>query len=225
LREIPVFLPDRGRRDGLTEAAGKFGDAWVENQLRQENEQCNPGLYRIALKMATGSGKTVAMSMLIAWQALNKFANPQDARFTDSFLILTPGITIRDRLRVLLPNDSGNYYDEFDTVPGHLHDELHRGYYCRSHARLVHGRDGGRRIVRRMYLHCAPECGSIICERRASVRQWRAERSGGYIELRERSNRGCLWRRLRAGVASNGYFPSRWFPLPGSGCLPRNAYC
>ena len=50
-------------------------------------------------------GKTVVMAMLIAWQALNKLANPQDARFSDAFLIVTPGITIRDRLRVLLPND------------------------------------------------------------------------------------------------------------------------
>ena len=62
--------------------------------------------------MATGSGKTVVMAMLIAWQTLNKLANPQDARFTDTFLIVTPGITIRDRLRVLLPNDPQNYYRE-----------------------------------------------------------------------------------------------------------------
>ena len=67
--------------------------------------------------MATGSGKTVVMAMLIAWQALNKLANPQDTRFTDTFLIVTPGITIRDRLRVLLPNDPGNYYRERDLVP------------------------------------------------------------------------------------------------------------
>ena len=70
----------------------------------------NPGLYRVAFKMATGSGKTVVMAMLIAWQALNKLANPQDKRFSDTFLVVTPGITIRDRLRVLLPNGPGNYY-------------------------------------------------------------------------------------------------------------------
>jgi len=52
--------------------------------------------------MATGSGKTVVMAMLIAWQALNKLASPQDGRFSDAFLIITPGITICDRLRVLL---------------------------------------------------------------------------------------------------------------------------
>ena len=71
----------------------------------------------IAFKMATGSGKTVVMAMLIAWQTLNKLANPQDARFSDTFLIVTPGITIRDRLRVLLPNDPQNYYRQHDLVP------------------------------------------------------------------------------------------------------------
>jgi len=65
--------------------------------------------------MATGSGKTVVMAMLIAWQTLNKLANPQDARFTDAFLIVTPGITIRDRLRVLMPNDA----DTCKTPPRH----------------------------------------------------------------------------------------------------------
>ena len=59
--------------------------------------------------MATGSGKTVVMSMLIAWQLLNKRRNPHDKRVTDAFLIVTPGITIRDRLRVLLPSDQNNY--------------------------------------------------------------------------------------------------------------------
>ena len=57
------------------------------------------------------------MAMLIAWHTLNKLANPQDARFSDTFLIVTPGITIRDRLRVLLPNDRDNYYRQPDIVP------------------------------------------------------------------------------------------------------------
>jgi WD40 repeat protein len=60
--------------------------------------------------MATGSGKTVVMSMLIAWQVLNKRRYPHDNRFTDAFLVVALGITIRDRLRVLLPSDPNNYY-------------------------------------------------------------------------------------------------------------------
>jgi type III restriction enzyme len=100
----------------LAEVADRFGQGWIRQKLRLENEAHNPGLYRLAVKMATGSGKTVVIAMLIAWQALNKLANQQDARFSDTFLIVTPGITIKDRLRVLLPNDPQNYYEERDIL-------------------------------------------------------------------------------------------------------------
>ena len=110
----------------LTEIARKDNQAWIENDLRSFNEDANPGLYRLALKMATGSGKTVVMAMLIAWQALNKLANSQDRRFSDAFLIVAPGITIRDRLRVLLPNDPNNYYRALDLVPTDTMVELHK---------------------------------------------------------------------------------------------------
>ncbi|MBW2341842.1 MAG: DEAD/DEAH box helicase family protein [Deltaproteobacteria bacterium] len=108
----------------ITEAAKKYSDAWIENELRRANEDANPLLYRIACKMATGSGKTVVMAMIIAWHVLNKNANKQDARFSDAFLIVTPGITIRDRLRVLLPSDPQNYYKKMDVVPPDLIDQL-----------------------------------------------------------------------------------------------------
>ena len=108
----------------ITEVASKYGDAWIENDLRQANEDSNPLLFRIAFKMATGSGKTVVMAMVIAWHTLNKLANSQDARFSDTFLIVTPGITIRDRLRVLLPSDPQNYYRQHDIVPPQLFEEL-----------------------------------------------------------------------------------------------------
>jgi type III restriction enzyme len=108
----------------LTEVAKKYGDAWIENDLRAANDSSNPGLPRTAFKMATGTGKTVVMAMLIAWHVLNKLANPQDARFSDAFLIVTPGITIRDRLRVLLPNDPQNYYRQRDIVPNQWMEQL-----------------------------------------------------------------------------------------------------
>lgn len=84
------------------------------------NAEHNEGIPRIALKMATGSGKTVVMAMLIAWQTLNKVANPSSARYAKRFLVVTPGITIRDRLRVLQPNDPGNYYRERGLIPPDL---------------------------------------------------------------------------------------------------------
>lgn len=101
----------------ITEVAKKYGDAWIENDLRQFNQDANPLLYRIAFKMATGAGKTVVMAMMMAWNTLNKLANPQDARFSDAFLVVTPGITIKDRLRVLLPSDPNNFYRQMDIIP------------------------------------------------------------------------------------------------------------
>ena len=108
----------------ITEVAKKYGDAWIENRVREGNDTSNPGLPRTAFKMATGSGKTVVMAMLIAWHTLNKHANPQDIRFSDTFLVVTPGITIRDRLRVLLPNDPQNYYRQRDIIPAELQEQL-----------------------------------------------------------------------------------------------------
>ncbi|MCC6444127.1 MAG: DEAD/DEAH box helicase family protein [Armatimonadetes bacterium] len=101
----------------LTEAAHRQNDDWIANALQEANREANPLLSRIALKMATGSGKTVVMAMLIAWHTLNKQAHRQDARFSDAFLLVTPGITIRDRLRVLLPGDPQNFYRLMDLVP------------------------------------------------------------------------------------------------------------
>jgi type III restriction enzyme len=95
----------------------KYGHDWIEKHLREKADEAGTDLLRIACKMATGSGKTVVMSMLIAWQVLNKRRHPRDNRFTDAFLVVAPGITIRDRLRVLLPSDPNNYYQELDVVP------------------------------------------------------------------------------------------------------------
>lgn len=114
----------------LAEAAQKVGDTWIRNGLDGRNEEHNAKLNRIALKMATGSGKTVVMAMLIAWQTLNKVASPQDARFAKRFLVVTPGLTIKDRLRVLRPEHDENYYKLRDLVPADLVEDL-------SQARIV----------------------------------------------------------------------------------------
>ena len=101
----------------LAEVSSGAGDSWIKNMLDERAAEYNPGLYRVALKMATGTGKTVVMAMLIAWQALNKLADQRSRRFSDAFLVVAPGITIRDRLRVLLPEDPENYYRALDLLP------------------------------------------------------------------------------------------------------------
>ena len=74
-------------------------------------------LHAPVRKMATGSGKTIVMAMVIAWQILNKVANPQDARFSKNVLVIAPGLTVKSRLEVLEPAGPGNYYDAFNIVP------------------------------------------------------------------------------------------------------------
>ena len=81
---------------------------------------------RLALKLATGAGKTTVMAMLIAWQTINAVRRPGSKRFTRGFLIVTPGITIKDRLRVLQPNDPDNYYASRALVPNDMLDDLQR---------------------------------------------------------------------------------------------------
>ncbi|GAA2375020.1 BPTD_3080 family restriction endonuclease [Dactylosporangium salmoneum] len=115
----------------LTEVAGRIhGYADWRKRLEPQNQAHNNGLPRAALKMATGAGKTVVMAMLIAWQTINKVQSPRDVRFTNRFLVVAPGITIRDRLRVLLPADPENYYDLRDLIPADLKGGL-------EHARIV----------------------------------------------------------------------------------------
>ncbi len=90
---------------------------------------------RLCCKMATGSGKTILMAMLIAWQVLNKVTYPQDKRFSKNILLLAPGLTVKNRLQVLVPGTPGNYYTEFQIIPPGLEDKLRQGQTCRV---LIH---------------------------------------------------------------------------------------
>ena len=106
-------------------ALGKKENALLEH-LRNANAEANPELFRIALKMATGSGKTTVMAMIIAWQTVNAVRRPQSKRFTKGFLIVSPGITIRDRLRVLYPFDPDSYYERLGLVPPDMLPEIRK---------------------------------------------------------------------------------------------------
>jgi type III restriction enzyme len=102
------------------------------------------GLTRYACKMATGSGKTVVMGMVIAWQVLNKLANPQDRRFSDAVLLVCPNLTIRERLQVLFPWKPGNYYERFDLVPRGMLERLRQGRFQITNWHLFQPRDDSR---------------------------------------------------------------------------------
>jgi type III restriction enzyme len=112
----------------LTEVApkkGKMAQTFLDH-LAGANEAANPGLMRLALKLATGAGKTTVMAMIIAWQTINAARHPNSKHFTRGFLLVAPGLTIRDRLRVLLPNDAESYYKTRELVPGDMMADLER---------------------------------------------------------------------------------------------------
>lgn len=112
----------------LTEVAPKSSAQgrrfWAH--LEAANAAANPDLLRLALKLATGAGKTTVMAMLIAWQTLNAVRHPGAKKFSRGFLIVAPGITIKDRLRVLQPNDPDSYYKSREIVPEDMVGDLGR---------------------------------------------------------------------------------------------------
>ena len=112
----------------LTEVAPHIGKAGqgILDHLANANHDANPELMRFALKLATGAGKTTVMAMLIAWQTVNAVRRPTSKRFTRGFLIVAPGITIRDRLRVLQPNDPDSYYASRELVPADMMGDIER---------------------------------------------------------------------------------------------------
>jgi type III restriction enzyme len=111
----------------LTEVAPKnkaFQD--LADAAQVHSETANPGLFRLAMKLATGAGKTTVMAMLIAWHTVNKARRPNSKMFTDAFLIVAPGITIKDRLRVLLPESPDSIYERLSIVPRDMMPDLHK---------------------------------------------------------------------------------------------------
>ncbi|MBB4199720.1 restriction endonuclease [Rhodoblastus sphagnicola] len=105
----------------LTELAPRLRrcDA-IRAHLKNANLASNPELFRLAMKLATGAGKTTVMAMLIAWQTVNAVRSPTSAMFSKGFLIVAPGITIRDRLRVLNPDDAESYYRTRELLPSDM---------------------------------------------------------------------------------------------------------
>jgi len=111
----------------LTEVAphDEKGRPFLEH-LARANHDANPGLNRLALKLATGAGKTMVMAMIIAWQTINAVRRPGSKQFTKGFLVCTPGLTIKDRLRVLQPNDPDSYYNSRELAPQDMLADIQR---------------------------------------------------------------------------------------------------
>jgi type III restriction enzyme len=139
----------------LTEVAPNGGKRakGILDHLANANNDANPELMRAALKLATGAGKTTVMAMLIAWQTVNAVRRPQSKQFTRGFLVVTPGITIKDRLRVLQPNDPDNYYVQSELVPADMLEDLARAkivitnYHAFKLRQRIELSAGGRKLL------------------------------------------------------------------------------
>ena len=140
----------------LTEVAPRAGRVGgrLLGHLANANHDANSDLPRLALKLATGAGKTTVMAMLIAWQTLNAVRRPRSRRFTRGFLVAAPGLTIKDRLRVLQPNDPDSYYRNRELVPGDLLPDLEKARIVVTNYHAFKRRDrlelsrGGRALLR-----------------------------------------------------------------------------
>ena len=139
----------------LTEVAPRMGPEvkGVLDRLANVNQEANPELFRIALKLATGAGKTTVMAMIIAWQTINAVRHPNSRRFTRGFLVMTPGLTIKDRLRVLQPNDPDSYYASRELVPADMLEDLERArivitnYHSLRRRERLEVSSGGRALL------------------------------------------------------------------------------
>jgi type III restriction enzyme len=111
----------------LTEVAplSKHGKR-ILDLLESADKEANPELLRLALKLATGAGKTTVLAMIIAWQTINAVRRPGSKHFTRGFLVVSPGLTIKDRLRALQPNDPDSYYASRELVPHDMLEDVSR---------------------------------------------------------------------------------------------------
>jgi len=140
----------------LTEVAPKMGKTGRQflDHLTGANNDANPELMRLALKLATGAGKTTVMAMLIAWQTLNAVRQPNGKLFTRGFLVVAPGLTIKDRLRVLQPNDPDSYYQSREIVPPDMLADLDRAkivitnYHAFKQRERIDISKGGRALLK-----------------------------------------------------------------------------
>jgi type III restriction enzyme len=139
----------------LTEVAPHLASGKrILEHLAAANRDANPQLHRVALKLATGGGKTTVMAMLIAWQTVNAVRRPSSKHFTRGFLIIAPGLTIKDRLRVLQPNDPDSYYASRELIPNDLLDDIKRAkivitnYHALKLRERVELSAGGRALLK-----------------------------------------------------------------------------
>jgi type III restriction enzyme len=113
----------RGEKPDFARIAGDFFPRLVDSS---SDPDVLP-LVRLGCKMATGSGKTIIMAMVIAWAFCNRGRNPSSTQFPNAVLVCAPNLTVKKRLQVLRAEQENNYFDYFDLVPPRHREGLNMG--------------------------------------------------------------------------------------------------
>ncbi len=125
-------------------------------------------------EVAPNAGKTIDISTLIARQTINAVHKPQSKRFLRGFLIVSPGLTIRDRLRVLSPNAQDSYYLSRELIPGDMMSDLERAQLVITNYHIF-------KLRERMELSNGGR--SLLQDRGDSLNTLETERQNGCITL------------------------------------------
>jgi type III restriction enzyme len=91
-----------------------------------------PDHYRYAVKMATGSGKTLVMAMAVAWSFFHKKFEP-DSPLSKSFLIIAPNVIVFERLREDFEN--GKIFQDWDLIPAEWKHDWQMTFIMRGESR------------------------------------------------------------------------------------------
>ena len=125
--ETIIYLAEIRMGDKRTSFNPRFLDDDLGRLVDAPLDPRMPPLTRMGCKMATGSGKTVVMAMLMAWAFCNRGQMPSDERFPSAAVVVCPNLTIRERLQVLRPDNPASYYSQFDLVPTQMRRFLQGG--------------------------------------------------------------------------------------------------
>ena len=131
--------------------SAKFNDDLYPRLVDPSTRAASLMLRRLGCKMATGSGKTTVMAMLITWAFCNRGEKPESKEFPNAVLVCAPNLTVKKRLEVLMPAHNDNYYKAFDLVPPAYRDHMAKGKVLVTNwhtlaERSVHG-EGGHKVV------------------------------------------------------------------------------
>ncbi len=118
--ETTVYLYEALKKRTLYELAMEF----AANRGQISLDPIEDLWTRYAYKMATGSGKTKVMSLLIAWSYFNSKLEPQhiNSEYSDTFILLAPNVIVYERLKQDF-GDGGRIFRTDPVIPPELRDE------------------------------------------------------------------------------------------------------